>query len=183
MTARRALPAVALAAALLLAACGRGGAPAPRSTAATATDVDYLQQMLPHHQRAIEIAQLAQTKAQDPKVRKFAARIVREQTPELQRMQTLATTVALDTGAGAMMADHRVTDAQLAALRAASGTAFDRMFVTLSIVSEQGAVEMSQPEIAHGQVPGAVALANAINSAPTGEIPQLQALLAELPAV
>ena len=187
MTVRRVLLAgVALVAAGSLAGCAGHGsaaaAPSPSSTAATPVDVAYLSQMLPHHTRAIEIAQLATTRAQSPAVQAFARRIVREQTPELARMTTLSRTVTLDTAAGAAMADHRVTDAELAQLQQATGTAFDRMFVTLSIASEQGAVAMSQPERAGGHVPGAVALANAINSAPTGEIPQLQALLASLPA-
>ncbi len=165
-----------------LAGCGSGPSPSAVATTATSTDVTYLQQMLPHHQRAIEIAQLATTRAESPAVRAFAQRIVREQTPELEHMQTLAHTVVLDTAHGATTADHRVSDAELAQLRASTGTTFDRRFVTLSITSEQGAVAMSQPELASGQVPGAVALARAIDSAPTGEIPQLQALLATLPA-
>lgn len=173
-----------LAAGLALAGCGGTGhaGPSASSTAATATDVAFLSDMLPHHQRAIEIAQLATTRASSATVRSFAARIVREQTPELARMQALAATVPLDTVKGAEQARNRVDDAQLAALQALTGTAFDRQFVTLSIASEQGAVQMSQPERTGGHVPGAVALANAINSAPTGEIPQLQALLAALPA-
>lgn len=169
-----------------LAACGgsaAGPSPTPTvaRTAATTTDVTFLQEMLPHHQRAIEIATLAETHASDPRVRAFAQRIVGEQTPELQRMQQAATTITLDTTVGAAHAEHRVTDAQLAALAAATGPAFDRSFLQLSIASEQGAVAMSQPERHDGQVPVAVALANAINGAPTGEIPALQRLLTALP--
>lgn len=164
-------------------ACGSSSPPATaHAGVATAADRAFLQDMQPHHEQAIAAARLAVTRASDPRVRAFAERIVAEQTPELTRMQavTSAAHLTLDLSAGADMAVHRISPQQLSALGGLRGSAFDRQFLTLSISSEQGAVEMAQAEVAGGRDPAAVAIARPISGADHSEIPQLQALLAQL---
>ena len=162
------------AAAVLLSACG-SSSPKP-----DAADRTFLSDMIPHHQRAIAVAQLGETRASDPRVRAFARRIVREQTPELTTMQAQAGRTTVDTAAGARMAVHRITDADVAALKQLSGAAFDRRFLTLNISSEQGAAQMARTELAHGRATASRKVAKGIAGAPTSEIPELQALLATI---
>jgi uncharacterized protein (DUF305 family) len=68
-------------AAVALSACG--------STAAEPDQADrtFLQDMIPHHERAIATARIGIARAHDPRVRAFARRIVAEQTPELEKLQ------------------------------------------------------------------------------------------------
>jgi len=91
---------VALAGGLLLAGCGgntrhlaavvRSEHPAATASAPASrfndADVMFAQQMIPHHQQAIQMAQTAVTHAQNPKVKALAARIQVEQTSEIKTM-------------------------------------------------------------------------------------------------
>lgn len=49
-------------------------------------DVMFAQMMTPHHRQAIEMADLAATRASSPQVKSLAADIRKEQTPEIQRL-------------------------------------------------------------------------------------------------
>ncbi|WP_375498934.1 DUF305 domain-containing protein [uncultured Jatrophihabitans sp.] len=143
-------------------------------------DRTFLSDMIPHHERAIAVAELGVSRASDPRVRAFARRIVREQTPELSRMRTQAEGTTVDTAAGATMALHRITDADVAQLKSLSGDAFDRRFLALHIASEQGAAQMARTELADGRAAQRKKVAKGIAGAPTSEIPELQALLGAL---
>jgi uncharacterized protein (DUF305 family) len=87
-TGRRALLAGAavLATLLLTAACAgehtggmNHGSPAPPTASVPAggtfneTDVQFVQNMIPHHEQAGEMAQLAETRASDPEIKELAA--------------------------------------------------------------------------------------------------------------
>src|SRR5215470_2567817 len=79
---------VTLAGALLLMGCGANSqrlaaaviSPHPPATESSATstfndaDVAFAQQMVPHHQQAIQMAHLAASHAQNPKVKALAAK-------------------------------------------------------------------------------------------------------------
>jgi uncharacterized protein (DUF305 family) len=167
---------VALTAALSVTACSS----TPRRP--DQADRTFLQDMIPHHERAIATARIGITEAHDPRVRAFARRIVAEQTPELEKLQARvgADHFTISAAAGTAMATNRISDGQLTALRALQGTAFDLRFLTLHIHSEQGAAAMARTELAHGADTAALKLAKSIAGAPSSEIPELEALRAEL---
>ncbi len=143
-----------------------------------AADQVFLQEMIPHHERAIEVARIGQVSATDPRVRAFAVRIVREQRPELATMQKAARGLHLDLHDGAQMADHRIDDAQVAELRRLTGLAFDQEFLRLHIASEGGAAAMARAEDRSGDQARLLTLAKSIASAPSTQIPELERLLA-----
>jgi uncharacterized protein (DUF305 family) len=167
---------VCLATLFAVAACGGHPAVADRA------DATFLQDMTSHHAEAIAAAAIAETRGSDPRVRAFARRIVAEQTPELARMRAAATAahLRLDPAAGAAMAVNRISPGELEQLQALSGAAFDRRFLSLSISSEQGAVQMATAELAGGRDATARTIATPIAGADHSEIPELQALLAQL---
>lgn len=158
------------------------GCSASRSPDPNGADATFLQDMISHHQRAIAVAQIGLAQAHDPRVHAFAQRIVDEQAPELSRMRArvTATHLTIDADAGARMARNRITDTQQSALHALRGGAFDKRFLALNVSSEQGAAAMARAELAHGVDAPSRKLARAIAGAPTSEIPELRALLAEL---
>lgn len=170
-------PALAVLAVLVSAGCTGSGSARPN-----AADRTFLQEMIAHHQRAIEVGRLASAYAGDPRAVAFGRRIVEEQSPELARMKArvAAEQLSVDLSAGARMARNRITDAQRDNLTTLHGTAFDTRFLALNIVSEQGAAAMARIELASGTDPATRKLAKAIASAPNGEIPQLQTLLSTL---
>jgi uncharacterized protein (DUF305 family) len=59
-----------------------GGSPATFNDA----DATFAQQMIPHHQQAVTMAELAGTRATDPEVKRLAAQIKAAQGPEITTM-------------------------------------------------------------------------------------------------
>ena len=66
----------------------RTKAPAPQRGMMTSLDQHFIEMMIPHHQGAIEMADLAISSAKRPEVKKLAEAIKQDQTREMQQMQT-----------------------------------------------------------------------------------------------
>ncbi|MCX6471281.1 MAG: DUF305 domain-containing protein [Corynebacteriales bacterium] len=163
---------------MLMAACGSDPGPAATHNA---TDDAFVTAMARHHQRAIEVGQLAADRGTDPRVVDYGKLIVSQQTPELQKLNGWSGHWALPSAAaGEAMPDGYITDATLAGLRAQSGVAFDRAVLLASADSETGAAAMAQRELAAGVYDPARELATSIATAPTTQIPKLRALAAQL---
>lgn len=147
-------------------------------------DVTFAQQMIPHHEQAIDMARLATTNASDQRVMDLAARIEAAQSPEIEEMRGWLESwdeVARSEGGGEH-ADMEMSDEEMAALAAATGPEFDRMFLGMMIEHHGSAIEMAETEIAEGEFPDAVEMANAIKSTQEAEIAEMEALLEELRA-
>jgi uncharacterized protein (DUF305 family) len=159
--------------------------PAAQSADFNDADVTFVNGMIPHHQGALEMAQLADGRAQDPRVQDLARRIEAAQDPEIQTMtnwlqdwgQARADDMGgMDHGSG----DMGGMEMDMPGLEAATGAEFDRMFLQMMTEHHSGAVEMAKTEIADGQNADAVALAEEISSSQTAEIEEMDALLNEL---
>jgi uncharacterized protein (DUF305 family) len=194
-----ALLALLLAGVLGLAACSNGDTSSSSGDTSTAqfndADVEFAQGMIPHHQQAVEMSQMAETHADDPEVKTLASDIEAAQGPEIDTMtQWLedwdkdVPSDASDDGMGGMdMGDGShmdtgdmpgmMSDDDLHELDQARGTTWDRMFLTLMIRHHEGAIEMARTEQAHGENADAVALARKIEDAQTAEIATMKDLL------
>ena len=113
-------------------------------------DVRFMRDMIPHHQQAVEMAELVADRTNRPELADAAGRIELSQRDEIEFMETWLK----DRGEpapdpadhAAMHTDHRMagmaTPEQMAELAAASGTDFDRLFLKLMITHHEGAVTM-----------------------------------------
>ncbi|HWJ65109.1 MAG TPA: DUF305 domain-containing protein [Nocardioides sp.] len=185
---RTTLTAVVLTASLAtLAGCGTGD----DDTAAGHNDADvtFAQQMIPHHEQAIEMAEIAETRAQSQEVKDLAADIEAAQGPEIETMTGWLEDWDEEVPAGGMSGmDHggmssddmagMMSEEDMAALEDASGAEFDRMFLTMMIEHHEGAIEMARTEQSDGEFDDAIELAEAIEAAQTTEIETMQELLA-----
>ena len=154
----------------------------------------FIVDMIPHHQQAVDMSTLALTRAKDPKVVNLATAILANQAKEIS-MMTGWVGPADDDAAGhhgmnhhgmghsdddAAMAEHgMLTDAQMEQLRTVKGAAFDKLFLTGMIAHHQGAVTMSKPHTTSANTTLAN-FAKAIIKDQTAEITQMQAMLAGL---
>ena len=154
-------------------------------------DVAFASGMIPHHESAITMAQMAQARGADPRVKDLAARIEAAQGPEIETMSgwladwgAAASSSATDDGMGGMdhggMDDGDMGGMDTGALAGMSGTEFDRMFLTMMVEHHGSAVQMAETEAADGQNTDAIALAESIRDSQTAEIAEMQQLLTEL---
>jgi uncharacterized protein (DUF305 family) len=147
-------------------------------------DVTFAQGMIPHHRQAVEMAQLAAGRAEDPRVLDLASRIEGAQDPEIAEMSGWLEDWDEDvpaegghddmTGMSGMM-----TAEDMDALEAASGGEFDEMFLTMMIEHHRGAVEMANTELDDGKFADALSLAQKIIDAQEAEISEMEAILGE----
>ena len=113
----------------------------------TGADIMFLQMMIPHHQQAVDISNLALSKSKDPELLALATAIRDGQADEIVQMkQWLADAGAsLDMGhsMGSSMGGM-LNEQQLAALKNASGSTFDRLWLEGMTGHHDGALHMTQ---------------------------------------
>lgn len=188
-----------------LSACGSSNENAARSgtsasVASTANaDVVFAQSMIPHHEQAVEMADLALAPNADAsaQVRELARQIKAAQAPEIRQMTGwlngwgAPTAMPGSDGSndlGAM--DHSghdmagmsvagmMTAEQMQDLTTVSGEEFDRLWLEMMIAHHEGAIAMAGQVDSTSQDPQVKALADAIVNAQNEEITTMQKLLA-----
>ena len=118
-------------------------------------DLHFIDMMIMHHQEGIEMAQLAQTKAQNPKVQAFAAKMAADQQKDVNELQMHRN----HWYAGKPPMDHAMMESMMQSmhpgmkmdmedtrrkLRAAEGPAFDRLFLDTMIHHHMMAIDMAK---------------------------------------
>jgi uncharacterized protein (DUF305 family) len=149
------------------------------------TDVMFVQGMIPHHEQAVTMSTMAQTRASDAKVVDLAARISAAQQPEIDQMRSwladwkvdesaMNEHLAMGHGIKGMQMQGMLTAAQLEALANESGAAFDARYLRDMIEHHQGAVVMAKNVKARGWSPRVTELADAIIVSQSKEIALMQ---------
>ena len=105
------------------------------------SDVNFAEMMIPHHEQAIEMSEIAFKNTMNSEILQLAQEIKDAQAPEIDLMKSWAG-VKLSTHAGHMM-DGMLSEDELNALREATGAEFDRLFLQGMIRHHQGAIEMA----------------------------------------
>jgi uncharacterized protein (DUF305 family) len=170
---------------LALAACAR-----PSSTGAAPFDQQFIDMMVPHHQGAVEMAKIAQQRAQRPEIKAMAVDVIRTQDAEIAQMKAWRQawfgsdqTPPLDKmpmveGMGGQhgAAGHGSTmdmAADVEKLRQA-GEPFDRAFVDAMIPHHESAIDAARAAEARAERPEVKTLAQEIVAAQEREIAQMR---------
>ncbi len=160
----------------------------PPGASYTVADVEFMQGMIAHHAQAIHMSRMAESHRANPRVLKLAIKIDQSQVAEIRLMQEWLIDngqVAPDTSSWrAMTMPGMLTEAQLKALDAATGVAFDRAFLTLMIQHHEGALKMVADLFATpaaGQEIDVNVFANDVVTVQTAEIGVMRQMLSELP--
>ncbi|MFD9207044.1 DUF305 domain-containing protein [Streptomyces sioyaensis] len=204
--------------ALLLAACGSndrtsgtqhestsapsaakksGANPAPG--ASNDADVTFAQSMIPHHEQAVEMAELADGRASDTEIKTLAAAIEKAQGPEITTMRAWLKAwgapassahgmPGMDHGSGGM--DHgsggkdgmsgMMSAKDMTDLKAAKGKGFDRKFAQMMIGHHNGAITMAKDEQRNGRNATAKKLAGDVIKNQTAEVAKMNKILDRL---
>ena len=161
------------------------------NTSFSADDVNFLQDMIPHHQQAVEMAALVRERTNTPEIVDVAGRITASQEDEIKFMQDWLIDRGQATSArsdyqGMHTAHHMAGMASpedMAKLATLSSTDFDRLFLKLMITHHDGALTMvdellDQPGAAYDPV--LYEFTNDVTSDQESEIERMHALLINL---
>jgi uncharacterized protein (DUF305 family) len=185
--------------ALALTGCGsdhnttHNGGTSTSSTSDNEADEMFLAGMVRHHSQALTMSHLAKDRAASPQVRSLAAKIEAAQGPEIATMEgwlrawgvgTSATSGGMEGvghGSGGPGMGHgmpgMMSDADMALLKAATGLAFDELWLKMMTEHHRGAVDASRTEQAEGTSTEVKALARRIETVQAAEIAQMEKLL------
>ncbi len=172
----------------------------------TADDVAFMQHMIVHHGQAVEMVELLQTRGVHPTVRRLGQRIAQSQEAEMALMRDWLTERGQPLEMPGMSGGHAGMDhsahaghamppsdtpimagmlspAQMQALAATTGPAFDRLFLEGMIRHHQGALDMVDALLAR---PGAAEdtmlsdFTTSVVGDQSAEILRMQSLLSDL---
>ena len=190
-----ALTAVALASAtLLFGACGSHdmgsmdtgsmdtGDSTPESADFNDADVMFAQTMIPHHQQAIEMSDIAldPNSGASAAIVALATQIKGAQDPEISQMKNLLTTWGKSMEMGSMdhssMMGGMLSLEEIDTLGQLKGAEFDKAWAKGMIAHHEGAIAMANDVLANGKNSEILALANAVVSGQSAEIKTLKPL-------
>lgn len=164
-------------ASLLIAACG--GDDERTQNTGNATEQAFLEGMVPHHESAVAMAEIAERRAEHGEVKRLAGNIIGAQNTEIRQMHGMhrrmfGSELEPDSGAHDALGleEHETgTDVELRELRTAHP--FDRTFIDMMIPHHEGAIRQARASLAKAEDPEVRRLAQAIISAQSREIRQM----------
>ena len=109
------------------------------------SDAMFLQMMIPHHEQAVVMSDLALSISKDAEVLKLAMQIKDAQAPEIIKMQGWLSDAGLSEDPGHSMGNGMggmLSDSDLSALKGSTGKAFDKLFLAGMIAHHEGAIDM-----------------------------------------
>jgi uncharacterized protein (DUF305 family) len=161
------------------------------NTSYSPADARFMQDMIPHHHQAIEMAELVADRTNRPELIDVAGRINASQGDEIEFMQQWLRErgehVPEPTAHDAMHTSHKMagmaTPEQMAELAASKSIDFDRLFLELMITHHEGAVTMveellKQPGAAWD--PALFEFVNDVTNSQSTEIERMNVLLVGL---
>jgi uncharacterized protein (DUF305 family) len=157
----------------------------------TGADIKFMQGMIGHHAQAVEMVALVPTRTASDDVRKLAQRIDVSQQDEMNMMrewlqsrgQQIPDPRAHHMMGGATLMPGMLTPEEMARLTAATGAAFDRLFLEGMIKHHAGAITMVHDLFATdgaGQTPEIFSYASDVDADQRMEIDRMGSLLKEL---
>ena len=169
--------ALALVMMLFLAACG--GDDSEESTAEAHTDGAFIAEMVPHHEGAIEMAEVAAEEAEHPEIRELAQNIISSQGEEIAQLeaahQRLFEEPIGEVDHGNLGLSEMDSGMAHDASALAGAEPFDQEFIDMMIPHHQGAIRMARVELERGEDQELQELATAIIEAQSSEIEEMNA--------
>jgi uncharacterized protein (DUF305 family) len=114
------------------------------SSSYTGAGTMFLQMMIPHHQQAIDISNIALKSSKDTELLALAASIIETQSAEILQMKSWLKDAGASTDMGHSMSGMggMLNEEELSALAAATGKSFDTLWLRGMIGHHDGAIHM-----------------------------------------
>jgi uncharacterized protein (DUF305 family) len=145
----------------------------------TGADIMFLQMMIPHHQQAVDISNLALSKSKDAELIALATAIRDGQADEIIQMKQWLKDAGADIEMGHSMGDSMggmLDESELAAMKSATGSAFDHLWLLGMTGHHDGAIHMTQM-IEDASNPTIKKFGQDIVSAQTAQLEQMKLML------
>jgi len=143
------------------------------------TDAMFIERMIPHHDDAIEMAELALTRAEHPEIKQLAADVKRTQTAENAQMRTWYRewfgTAVPDVGVSSPMMSGMMGSGAGSMADLEVAEPFDKAFIEAMIPHHQMGIMMSQMAGRTSARPETRGLTSSIIEAQSAEIAKMQA--------
>ena len=156
---------------LLLSGCATSSQSGPEYSA---DEIAFAELMIPHHEQAVEMSEIALINTTNPEVLQLAQEIKDAQSPEIDLMKSWYG-VKASTHVGHTM-EGMLYEGELNDLREAKGKEFDRLFLKGMIKHHEGAIGMAQ-DVATSQNKVVADLSASIIKAQKLEIAAMEELL------
>ncbi|MEH2104815.1 DUF305 domain-containing protein [Nostoc sp.] len=148
-------------------------------------DLRFIDAMIPHHQGAVEMANVAQQKSKRPEIKKLADDIIKSQNQEITQMKQWRQTwypnagdkpMAYNSQMGHMMemSSDQMKTMMMSQDLGAADAEFDLRFINAMIPHHEGAVTMAKDVLSKSKRPEVKQLAQEIINAQNTEIKQMQ---------
>lgn len=166
--------------------CHASSAPEPTTSsspgamsAASPGDVTFLENMVVHHQQALELTVMVRGQSTDPQLVMLADQIGAQQRTQLQGCQAQLLQWEVPGGGHDAPADipGMADQASMDKLRGLRGPEFDTLWLQTMIAHHRGAITMARNEIKQGQSPEAISIARSLAPLQQAEIDQMNRLL------
>ena len=174
------LPAILAVGALTLAACGDDEGSSGQAKSGNGTDRAFVAAMIPHHESAVDMAEIAQERGQSEFVKNLAEDIIRTQNDEIavmRREDEGLETAGVKTGSLGVPEHMTGMDGDPAELRTAED--FDTAFLQMMIPHHEGAIEMAKVELDKGGDRELLDVADAVVKAQEREITEMREQLGD----
>lgn len=158
--------------ALVASGCGSDDTTQTADSTGNQSDAMFVTGMIPHHEAAVEMAELGVNSADHAEIKELSKNIIASQQAEIKQMSDLKT--KLPESSHSMMSEEDMS-AMMSDVESLKGAkTFDKAFIDAMIPHHQSAVVMANQVIADGANPEVEKLAKAIVTAQSKEIAQMQ---------
>ena len=153
------------------------------STSMNASEIMFVQQMIPHHEQAVTMSDLALKNSSNKEVLAIAAQIKAAQSPEIAQMKSWLAAAgaenAMNHDMGGIGMAGMLSDSDITVLKSTTGSAFDKLFLTAMIAHHEGAIQMAKM-IEKSNNSEIKTLHDAILKTQSAEITQMKSMLNSL---
>ena len=142
-----------------------------------ASDVDFIDNLVPHHEQAREMSDLVIARGSDPEVRAMAERMRGDQMAEIAELTAIRAEIGPDFQLRVMTDPH--AEADMNSLASASGSAADVLFLQNMIPHHAGAVSLAHRAMDNLTVPALEEIARMTIVKQTREMNEMLDMLGE----
>lgn len=146
------------------------------ASAYNSSELMFAQMMIPHHEQAVTMSGFAAERTDNADILHIASHIKGAQEPEITQMTGWLSSSGESLSHHGMQMDGMLSDEQMAALEAATGKEFEKLYLEGMIQHHQGAISMLEM-ISKSTNQEVVNLRENIRTTQNAEIKQMQDLL------